>query len=47
MSNGEKSLPLEGIKVLAFTHAVMGPAGSAVRNPEPGTYVVKCDIVAL
>ena len=26
MRNAEKNLPLEGIKVLAFTHAVMGPA---------------------
>ena len=30
MSNAEKNLPLEGIKVLAFTHAVMGPAAGLI-----------------
>ena len=45
MSNGEKNLPLAGIKVLAFTHAVMGPAagliladlGAEVIHIEPPT----------
>ena len=45
MSNPEKNLPLEGIKVLAFTHAVMGPAagliladlGAEVIHIEPPT----------
>ena len=30
MSHAEKNLPLEGIKVLAFTHAVMGPAAGLI-----------------
>ena len=30
MSIPEKNLPLEGIKVLAFTHAVMGPAAGLI-----------------
>ena len=30
MGNAEKNLPLEGIKVLAFTHAVMGPAAGLI-----------------
>ena len=30
MGDAEKNLPLEGIKVLAFTHAVMGPAAGLV-----------------
>ncbi len=30
MSNSEKKLPLAGIKVLAFTHAVMGPSAGLV-----------------
>ncbi len=45
MSHAEKNLPLEGIKVLAFTHAVMGPAagliladlGAEVIHIEPPT----------
>ena len=45
MSHAEKNLPLEGIKVLAFTHAVMGPAagliladlGADVIHTEPPT----------
>ena len=45
MGNVEKNLPLEGIKVVAFTHAVMGPAagliladlGAEVIHIEPTT----------
>lgn len=45
MDNVEKNLPLEGVKVVAFTHAVMGPAagliladlGAEVIHIEPPT----------
>ena len=30
MTNPERNLPLEGIRVLAFTHAVMGPAAGLI-----------------